>query len=159
MLRDRGLVQVSSPCDEEQLVVDVHAVLLGLVARVHVEAASEAVVEATVLLVGLGSGNDQAGGRSAGGGGYCERREGVYPFDAIVTIGAALVRMQAGRELGGVVVGADEARRRSCRWCGGVSTVGVRVRVRVRWSAVGVGRATTGTGARVGRTGARGRWW
>ena len=62
MLRDRSLVQVSSPCDEKQLVVYVHAVLLGLVARVHVEAATEAVVEATMLLVGLRSRNDQAAG-------------------------------------------------------------------------------------------------
>lgn len=51
MLRDRGLVQVASPCDEEQLVVYVHAILLGLVAWVHVEAATEAMVETTMLLV------------------------------------------------------------------------------------------------------------
>ena len=41
------------PCDEKQLVVYVHAVFFGLVARVHVEAASEAVVETTILLVCL----------------------------------------------------------------------------------------------------------
>lgn len=33
MLRNRGLVQLVSPCNEEQLVVDVHAVLFGLRAR------------------------------------------------------------------------------------------------------------------------------
>lgn len=59
MLRDRGLVQVFSPCNEEQLVVDVHAVLLGLVARIHVETASEAMVEAAVLLVVVRSRNNQ----------------------------------------------------------------------------------------------------
>lgn len=59
MLRDGRLVQVFSSCDEEQLVVDVHAVLFGLVARVHVEAASEAMVEAAILLVVVRSRNDQ----------------------------------------------------------------------------------------------------
>jgi hypothetical protein len=69
VLRDRGhgrLVQLVAPRHGEELVVDVHAVLLGLrgsacsaatrrgahlIARVHVDASPEAVVQAAIFMV------------------------------------------------------------------------------------------------------------
>ena len=50
----RRLVQLPSPCDGKELVVDVHAVVLVLVARVHVEASPEAMIPAAVFHVVAG---------------------------------------------------------------------------------------------------------
>jgi len=52
----RRLVQLPSPCDGKELVVDVHAVVLELVARVHVEASPEAMIPAAVFHVVAGLG-------------------------------------------------------------------------------------------------------
>ena len=131
VLRNRGLVQVSSPCDEEQLVVYVHAVLFGLVARVHVEAASEAVVEAAILLVRLRSGNNRAGRDWVSAGRLGEGRvarsgvESTHPLEAIVTIGAALVRIQDGSSQ--AATGGDKAG-------GGEGDGGRTLSVASRWS-------------------------
>ena len=125
MLRDRGLVQVSSPGDEEQLVVDVHAVLFGLVTRVHVEAAPESMVQPAVLFVRLRGRNYQpavlgqrafdparrsvrpAGGRPVAPSGDAQH---THPFEAIVTIGAALLRIQAAwRSRAGAAAGKSSS--------------------------------------------------
>jgi len=52
----RRLVQLPSPCDGKELVVDFHAVVLVLVARVHVEASPEAMIPAAVFHVVAGLG-------------------------------------------------------------------------------------------------------
>ena len=75
--RHRRLVQLPSPCDGEELVVDVHAVLLGLVARVHVEASPEAMIPAAIFhVVAVLSGHGQSAGEGQSAG--VVRRAGAH---------------------------------------------------------------------------------
>ena len=76
------LVQLASPCDGKELVVNVHAVFLGLVAGVHVEASPEAMIPPAVFhVVAVLSGHGQSAGAASVclSGGSVVRREGGNP--------------------------------------------------------------------------------
>jgi hypothetical protein len=116
-------VQLASPCDGEELVVNVHAVFFGLVAGVHVEASPEAMIPPAVFhVVAVLSGH----GQSAGAASVCvwwqrrtEREGDTHPVVAIVTIGATIdsgkvsTRRMGGRRVRG---GLESIRRRRPPW-------------------------------------------